>query len=115
MLTASTESSHLGWRAALLMHALCGQLAGMQRRGADVAGRSASACAEVGDAFLIEEPPSNSHQARHAVCSVAAAACSAGFICCRLMFFTHTGRCVCVPGIFTGPRRVVDMVSIADE
>ena len=47
MLTGSIESTHVGWRCSLLTHVLCGQLAGLERLGADVDQHSTSLCAEV--------------------------------------------------------------------
>ena len=47
MLTGSIESTHVGWRCSLLTHVLCGQLAGLERCGADVDQHSTSLCTEV--------------------------------------------------------------------
>ena len=47
MLAKSVESTHAGWRCSLLMHVLCGQLAGLARHGADVEGCSIALCTEV--------------------------------------------------------------------
>ena len=47
-LTASLESTHLSWRSSLLTHVLCGQLAGLERPGADAEARTLSTCAQVG-------------------------------------------------------------------
>ena len=47
MLRAPLESTHLGFKSALVTHALCGQLAGSQRHCAEAEARSLAACTKV--------------------------------------------------------------------
>ena len=47
MMRAPLESTHLGFKSALVTHALCGQLAGLERHCAEADTRSLAACAKV--------------------------------------------------------------------
>ena len=47
VLRVSLESTHLGFKSALVTHVLCGQLAGMERHCAEAEARSLAACTKV--------------------------------------------------------------------
>ena len=47
LLRAPLESTHLGFKSALVTHALCGQLAGQERHCAEADARALAACAKV--------------------------------------------------------------------